>query len=103
MQLSNRMAHALLCCLLALALPAGAKDLSADEARALQQAGEILPLEDILAIAQRHRPGKLIDVELERKKKRYRYELELLDAHGQVWELKLDGQSGELIELERED
>lgn len=80
----------------AAAWPAGA-DSDHAEAKRLRQSGEILPLEDILERARKARPGKVLETELERERGRYLYELEILDANGQVWELKYDARSGELL------
>jgi uncharacterized membrane protein YkoI len=72
-------------------------------ARKLRDAGEILPLEQIIQRARAVKPGELIETELERKHGRYVYEVEILDQGGQVWEIKLDARTGELIKLERDD
>jgi uncharacterized membrane protein YkoI len=72
-------------------------------AKRLSDAGVILPLEKILAAARKIKPGEVLETELERKSRGYVYEIEILDARGQVWEVKLDAKTGELIKLERED
>ena len=82
---------------------AAGSDIDQDEAQRLRQSGDILPLAEILDIAHTTRPGRIIEVELERKRGRYIYEIELLDSDGQVWELKFDGASGALLEQELED
>lgn len=74
-----------------------------DTARKLQQAGDILPLETILHKLQQTHPGKVLEVELETKHKKVVYEIELLDAQGKVWELKVDARSGEIIKRKEED
>lgn len=74
-----------------------------EEARRLQQAGAILPLETILQKAQAIHPGRVLEVELETRRSGHQYEIDLLDEAGRVWELKLDAQSGELIKEEMED
>ncbi len=72
------------------------------EARQLVKAGVILPLAQVLR--QLERPvGRVLEVELEHKGNGYRYEIELLDRHGQVWELKVDAVSGRLLKQEQED
>ena len=71
--------------------------------RKLQESGQILSLEKITKFANAVKPGEILDTELERKKGRYIYEVELLDTKGQVWELKFDAKTGELIKLEVED
>jgi len=92
----------LLSVLLLLALPAAAGS-DHDRARRLYQSGEILPLTAILEQAAKLQPGRVLEVDLERSRGRWLYELEILDDHGQVWELKLDAASGELIERKRDD
>jgi uncharacterized membrane protein YkoI len=72
-------------------------------ARRLSNAGTILPLERIVASARAIKPGEVLETELERKGNRYFYEVEILDARGQVWEVTLDASSGKLITLESED
>lgn len=73
-----------------------------EQVRMLQQQGDILSLEQILERARSHRQGRVLEAELERKRDRYIYEVELVDDGGQVWEMKLDAMSGELLEQERE-
>ncbi|MCX4188105.1 PepSY domain-containing protein [Methylophaga sp. OBS4] len=90
-----------------LILPGSASSVMADQgpakARQLQQHGKILALEQIIDAAIAIKPGQILETELERDDGRYFYELEILDAGGQVWELEFDAQSGDLIELELED
>jgi uncharacterized membrane protein YkoI len=73
-----------------------------DDARALREQGAVVPLEQILRAANAHRPGRVVDVELERKNHRYVYEIELLDASGEVWELKFDARTGAMLQAEPE-
>lgn len=78
-------------------------DQKADTARQLQQQGDILPLEQIIDLAVTVKQGQILETDLEHDDGRYVYELEILDSRGQVWEIELDAQTGELIELENED
>lgn len=78
-------------------------DQTADKARQLQQQGDILPLEQIIELAVAVKQGQILETDLERDDGRYVYELEILDSRGQVWEVELDAQTGELLELENED
>jgi uncharacterized membrane protein YkoI len=73
-----------------------------DDARALRDQGAVVPLEEILRAANALRPGRVLDVELERKGGAYVYEIELLDAAGEVWELKYDARTGALMKAEPE-
>ena len=73
-----------------------------DEVRSLQQRGAILPLQQILERARRYHEGRVLETELEQKGERYIYEIELVDDQGQVWELKFDAASGELLKEKQE-
>ena len=74
-----------------------------DLAKQLRESGDILPLEQLLKIVQTYHPGRLIEIELEKKYSYFIYEVEILDKNGQVWEMKLDAKTGELINMEKED
>jgi uncharacterized membrane protein YkoI len=74
-----------------------------DSVRQLQRQGDILPLRAILARVRGHRPGRVLDTRLESGRDRYVYAIELVDDGGQVWELKLDASTAELLEDHRED
>jgi len=65
--------------------------------RRLMEAGEILPLQEILDSIRREREGRLLEVELEHEHGRYIYEIELLTEDGRVWEYKLDAATGEML------
>lgn len=71
--------------------------------RELMQQGDILPLEQILEQARQHRTGRVLETELEQQRGGYIYEVEILDDNGEVWEMKFDAASGELLEQELED
>ena len=73
------------------------------EARRLMESGSIQPLETILERVRAQRPGRILEVELEEEDRRYVYEIELLDESGQVWELKMNAVTGEILEQEKED
>jgi len=93
----------LLCCLLGLwpgTLPLA--DESADKARQLRASGQILSLEKLLEVARKIKPGEILETELDKEAGRYVYEIDILDAQGRVWELKLDAKDGKLIELEKD-
>lgn len=78
-------------------------DEDARQARALLDAGEILPLETILERARAVQPGRVLEVEFESKGERHIYEVELLDEHGVVHELELDARSGTVLKSKQED
>lgn len=89
--------------MVALPGPARPDELEADEVRALREQGSILPLEAILERARAVRPGRVIEVELEREDGALVYELELLDSDGNVWEVYVDAETGQVLHEERED
>jgi len=86
--------------LLALASAVGADHEAAFE---LAREGKIQPLSKLLGHQQRLRPGRVLEVELERDDGRLVYELEILDPQGTVWELRFDAVSGELLDQKLED
>ena len=87
---------------LALAVPAAAPPARDHErARAASARGDFVPLETLLADAERREPGgRVLDVELEADDE---YEIEILRRDGTVVELEYDARSGRLIELEVDD
>jgi uncharacterized membrane protein YkoI len=82
--------------------PATYADIDQATARKLVSSGQILPLEKIHEKAKQIKPGKILETELEKKRGLYIYEVELLDSHGTVWEIKLDAKTGQLIKLEED-
>lgn len=77
----------------------------AEQARALVKGGTVLPLEQLITSARQHKPGTLIEAELEWEPEHgvAVYELLMLSEDGELWELEFDARSGELLEVERED
>jgi uncharacterized membrane protein YkoI len=78
-------------------------DVGYQEVRRLTESGKIVPLTELLRIIQLEKPGRVIEVELERKGQAYLYEIEILDEKGVVWEYKLDAVNGVILERELED
>lgn len=70
-------------------------------ARDLVEAGEILPLEEVLSSVRGERNWRLLEAELEREGGRWIYEFELLDERGRVHEIEVDARSGEILEEEQ--
>jgi len=91
----------LLCSALALIPIAHADD--DKRIRQLQQSGEILSLEQIFDRARKVKPGRIVDVDLDKDDGRYLYEIELLESSGKVWEMEFDARTGELLQLEQDD
>ncbi|WP_455204466.1 PepSY domain-containing protein [Kaarinaea lacus] len=79
-----------------------ADDIGHDDALRLKQSGEILPLESILKEARQHHDGKVLEVELEKKRGTYIYEIEILDNSGVLWEMKLNAMDGSVVSEEVE-
>lgn len=81
---------------LGIGAPASADD-NQDLARRLKEAGDILPLETLLAQARTLYPeGRVIETELQRRDGHWVYEIELLDR-GVVHELRYDARTGRLL------
>jgi uncharacterized membrane protein YkoI len=78
-------------------------DTDYDTARKLRESGDILPLETILQKLEVSHPGKVLEVELEKTHGQLIYEIELLDAKGKVWKLKVDPRSGDVIKQKEDD
>ncbi|NIR29898.1 MAG: peptidase M4 [Gammaproteobacteria bacterium] len=74
-----------------------------EEARRLREAGDILPLEEVIARVRAEHPGRIIETELESEGGRYVYEIEVLEESGEVTEFKIDARSGERIRYEDRD
>ena len=94
--------HALLFILALAAAPAFADRDDHDRARHALEAGEILPLSEILAAATAVRPGRVIEIDLERDDGRWVYELELVSPQGRLYEMEIDAASGTVLEVEHE-
>jgi uncharacterized membrane protein YkoI len=87
----------LLTSMLALAMAPARADSDQDRARAAVQAGQVMPLKDLLTRLERDQPGQVLEVELESDDGRWIYEVRLLQAGGRLVKLKLDARSGELL------
>ena len=86
-----------------LAAPALADRDNHDRARRALEAGEILPLSEILEAAETARPGRVIELELEHDDGRWIYELELVTPEGRLYEMEIDAATGTVLDLEREE
>jgi len=73
------------------------------QARRLVESGEVLPLQSILDKYRADYPGRVIEVELEKKHGRIIYEIEIVDDRGEVRELYVNARNGELLKVEVED
>lgn len=67
-------------------------------ARQLQEAGKILPLEKIVARAQKIYPkSKVLEIDFKEKSDSYNYEVEIVDKSGVVHELYFNAANGDLL------
>jgi uncharacterized membrane protein YkoI len=98
---AGRLGAVLALAALAFATPALAGE-DHDTARALREAGTIVPLEKVVAAASREHDGHLLQVELERRAGIYVYEVEFVDPEGVVWKMYFDARDGTLLERARE-
>lgn len=70
--------------------------------------GKVRPLSEVLELARRVSPGKVIDVELESdvgiddagRVPRWVYEVEILNEQNHVVEIEIDAQTGRLLEVD---
>lgn len=85
-----------------IALPAGgiAGESDHEFARRAVEAGEILPLRQILERAEAAYPGQFIEAELEREDGQLVYEIKLVTPQGGVLELYYDARTGSLLKAE---
>ena len=68
-----------------------------DRARAALEAGQILPLSQILAALEKTQPGQVIEVELERDGNQWIYEIKLLQKNGHRQKIKVDASNANII------
>ena len=97
--LGRRLAVTLAMCLV-LAAPALADDRDHERARRALEAGEILPLGEVLARIAREMPGDVLEVELERDDGRWIYEIKLLRADGALLEVEVDAATAAVLDVE---
>ena len=107
---ARRQRRRMVACLLGMAIgltpaapPAGA-DEDAREIRKAVEAGEVVPLQSLLARIRQRFQGRVVKVELERenrgdKKRRWVYEIKVLTAKGNVLKLEYDAKTMELIKV----
>ena len=84
--------------LLALPLPVFAQDRRDHErARAALEAGQIRPLAEVLAEAERRFRGRVIEAELQRDDDGWLYELKILPPNGRMFVVELDAATGAVL------
>ena len=74
-----------------------------EAARDMAEQGDILALEQILQAARQQHAGRVLEIELEERSGELVYEVEILDASGEVFEMNFDARSGALLGEEQED
>ncbi|AQZ95398.1 PepSY domain-containing protein [Halopseudomonas phragmitis] len=79
-----------------------ADDVRVDEALRLVNEGQIQALDQLNDKALAVQPGDITDTELEHEYGRYVYKVEIRDAQGAEWDVKLDASSGEVLRHKRD-
>lgn len=73
-----------------------------ERAKRLKEAGDILPLQEVVEKTVREHPGRILEVELDEQDNKFIYKLEILDEKGILWKLKIDARTGELLKQKME-
>ena len=73
------------------------------EARKLQDAGEILSLEQLLKNIRPEFPGKILQIELEYESGKIIYEVEILGDDGVVKEIYINAKTGKVLSIKEDD
>ncbi len=71
-----------------------------DAVRRASEAGEVLPLADILQKLHGQIAGDIAGIEVEREHGRWHYEFRVIDRSGRVLEVVVDAKSGMIEEIE---
>ena len=101
------MRNAAIKCMLIFALSVSgislARDISHDEALKLRQQGQILALEQIIAVIKQQYPdAKLLEAELDFDDGIYQYEVEILTREGVVRDLDIDSKNANILKDEED-
>ncbi|MBK5939231.1 PepSY domain-containing protein [Halochromatium roseum] len=73
-----------------------------DQARTALEAGQILPVTEILTKVSAEVPGDVVEIELEQERGRWVYELKIIAPDGRLLEVEMDASDASLIEVEQE-
>jgi uncharacterized membrane protein YkoI len=87
----------------ALSLPIAAVGLALFAAGPALAHNDATPLHRCVDAALAKKPGKVLEVELEREKGREIYEIEIAGADGKRWELECDLETISIIKVELDD
>jgi uncharacterized membrane protein YkoI len=82
----------------AVGVAAADHDPDQERARRALEAGEILPLDQILNEVQQRYPGTVVELELTPEGGRWIYEVELLAPDGRLLKLRIDAKSKQLLQ-----
>ncbi len=83
--------------LAAMGAPAQAREEDHDRALRAVQAGQVMPLPQVLDRLGRSHPGQVLEVELEERRGALLYEIRLLQPDGRRVKLEVDARSGEVL------
>jgi uncharacterized membrane protein YkoI len=72
-----------------------------ERARAAVQAGEVLPLPQLLDKLRTSHPGQVLELELEREDGRWIYEVKLLQPNGQLLKMEVDAATAQVLTVRR--
>src|SRR5262249_18412299 len=81
---------------IALVVMTQAKARDHDDARRAVERGEMRPLAEIFAKLRGKLPGDIVRVEVEHENGEWQYELRTVDAQGRLFEVLVDGRTGEI-------
>ena len=93
----------LLAALASMAAPSLARDDDPerrDAVRRAVEAGDVLPLSQILQKVRGRVSGDITGIEIEREEGRWRYEFRVIDHGGRVLEVHVDARSGNIEQIE---
>ena len=102
-RLSSLLTSYLIILIVFFSMSISADDYDHNRARKLVQSGNILPLETILENLKKRTSGRILEVEMKRKKGIFIYEVELVNEQGVVKEFVFDASNGKLLKEKVED
>ena len=83
-----------------LAVAPAAADSDQDRAREAVQSGQVKPLNQILKAVRRQYKGEVLDAQLLDLGGAWIYRVRLLTKEGQVLDIGVDGQSGQIVDVQ---
>lgn len=79
--------------------PLFAAHIEQDTVLAAKDSGTIRPLPEILAIVRKEVPGRIVDVQLNKKRVPWRYRIKVLTEAGNVVKVTVDAESGKILKI----